>query len=408
MSTQPVSRRVEVRDERSGDDTVTGSHAALDPVRVLIVDDKPANLDALEAILQVTGYDIDRAGSGTEALKALLRENYACCLLDIRMPDMDGFETAELIRNDIHLRNLPVIFVTAEADDQREVFRGYEAGAVDFLIKPLEPAIVRSKVKIFGELYQQKQRIARSEAIENLNRKLSDTNDSLNVANRDLEHFTHIAAHDLREPLRKLKNIVDLLRLEMEDACSSEADRFLSMIEFSAEQALGMVDDFRVLTKITGVDLQREDVDMRDLVEQCVQAHSERVAALDLRVSLDPNLGRETVYPSLVRILYDNLIRNVLDHVEGEGFALEFTVEQPSKPGLGRVFGVRNTGSTIVEGDLEQVFKMFRKAGSGSGEGSGIGLSICKRVVDRHNGRIFAESDADSVHMKFSFGEGHE
>jgi hypothetical protein len=375
--------------------------AAEPPVHVLIVDDKPANLDALEAILRDTRFAIDRAESGSEALRRLLRRQYACCLLDIRMPEMDGFETAQLIRQDVELRHMPIIFVTAEAADQREVFRGYEAGAVDFLIKPLEPAIVRSKVRVLGELYRQKIKLARSEANEALNEQLKRANESLNTANRDLEHYTHIAAHDLREPLRKQRNLIDLLKRKV--AGTASVTELIGHLEDSADQMLKMIDELRSLTKIDYADLKRERIDLGGLVQSCLEDFRERSTERRAVISFETELGEELVYGPLVRILYANVIRNAFDHVAGSGFRLEFTAEH-SGGNRPTVYGVRNTGSTVARDQLYEIFKIFRKGHASSNANSGVGLSICKRVIDRHRGRIHVESGPDHVHVKFTFG----
>lgn len=387
------------------------SHEAFDPViggdedvHILIVDDRIANLDSLEAILKDTGFRITRAQSGSEALRILLKQQFACCLLDIRMPDMDGFETAQLIRNDAELRHMPIIFVTAEASDQREVSRGYETGAVDFLIKPLEPTIVRSKVKVLGELYRQKVKLARSGAIEALNQELQSVNASLNTANRDLEHFTHIAAHDLREPLRKQRNIIDLLKSEIPAGASSSDSEMLVQVEKLTDQMFGMIDDFRTLTKIDYADIRREPVPMKGLIQSCLDTCADRVSTRAATVSFDTLLESEVIYHSLVKILYGNLIRNAFDHASGSDIELGFTVENGAKARDPRIFGVRNTGSSIPERHFEEIFRIFRKGESRNRENSGIGLSICKRVIDRHNGRIFVESGDDFVHIKFTFG----
>jgi PAS domain S-box-containing protein len=130
---------------------------------ILLVDDHEENLLALEAILEPTGYRLVRARSGDEALKALLREEFAAILLDVQMPGIDGFETAQLIRARERTRSVPIIFVTAISTTPDHVFRGYDAGAVDYLFKPVDPLILRSKVEVFGELYERGRSLAERE-----------------------------------------------------------------------------------------------------------------------------------------------------------------------------------------------------------------------------------------------------
>lgn len=128
-------------------------------IPVLLVDDRRENLTALEALLEEMGLDIFTATSGNEALRLSLKHDFAIVLLDVRMPDMDGFETAELMRANPKTSRLPIIFVTAALKDSEHQFKGYESGAFDYLLKPIEPAILRSKVKVFCDLYQQRLRL---------------------------------------------------------------------------------------------------------------------------------------------------------------------------------------------------------------------------------------------------------
>ena len=369
--------------------------------KILIVDDTPANLDALEAILSNTGFTIIRAKSGHEALRILLQHEFACCLLDIRMPDMDGYETASLIRNDIKSSSLPIIFVTAEANDQRDVFKGYDSGAVDFLIKPLEPAIVRSKVLIFGQLYQQKREIERAKGIAALNSELKNLNKSLHEANQDLEHFTQIAAHDLREPLRKQRNVIDLLIMNVTDKLNEESDTLLQLLATSSDQMLGMINDFRSFTKIGYENIKRENHFIYQIIDNCLASYQEEINRFNAKIGYDFESTNVAIYPSLVRILYNNLIKNIFDHVRDAGIEIIFTSERNNNQIL---FGVYNTGSEIPQDRLKDIFKMFRKWDSHH-DGTGIGLSICKRIIDRHHGNIFAESGKNYSHIKFSFGD---
>lgn len=154
-------------------------------IPVLLVDDRPENLIALEGILDNMGLEIFKASSGNEALGLLLKHDFALVLMDVRMPEMDGFETAELIRANPRTRNLPIIFVTAAMKDADYEFRGYEAGGVDYLLKPIEPLIMRSKVKILCDLYQQRQDIARRE--QQLETLVKERTAALHEANEQLQ-----------------------------------------------------------------------------------------------------------------------------------------------------------------------------------------------------------------------------
>jgi CheY-like chemotaxis protein len=135
------------------------AHGEVAPARILLVDDRPENLLALEAILGTLGQELVRASSGEEALKALLAEEYAVILLDVQMPGMDGFETATHIKRRERTRDIPIIFLTAINREPQHAFRGYSAGAVDYLAKPFDPWVLRAKVSVLVDLYRKTRQV---------------------------------------------------------------------------------------------------------------------------------------------------------------------------------------------------------------------------------------------------------
>lgn len=369
-------------------------------VKVLAVDDHPANLDALEVMLGSTGYFVRRAMSGEEALKLLLTEEFACILLDVRMPGMNGHETAALIRADAQFKSLPIIFLTAEAREEEAMLQAYASGAVDYLIKPLRPAVVRSKVKVFGELYLQRAALESKQEVEALNRKLEVANRALIATNSDLEHFTYVTSHDLREPVRKVANLVDLLRRDIADDLNDRSRELMTSLLDVTKQLNHMIDDFRILTRLGNVSVEKQHVDIRALLGQLLTGFRERIKQRGVKVTFDVFPERSYVYPELIRMLFYNLITNAFQHTQGPGFDLHFT---SNIEGETQNFGVYNTGSSIPESSLETLFRMFaQRSSSVQKERVGVGLSICKRIIDRHEGTICAESADDFVHVKFS------
>jgi len=158
----------------------------IEKIPILLVDDRPENLTALEALLEDLGLDIFKATSGNEALSLSLKHDFSIVLLDVRMPDMDGFETAELMRANPKTSRLPIIFVTAAMKESEHQFKGYEAGAFDYLLKPIEPTILRSKIMVFCELYQQRRKIEMHEqqletVVRERTAELNDSNDQLQL-----------------------------------------------------------------------------------------------------------------------------------------------------------------------------------------------------------------------------------
>src|SRR5436190_2661718 len=202
--------------------------------KILLVDDREDNLLAIETILERDGYELVKATSGRQALKILLAEyDFALILMDVNMPNFNGFETAALIREREKLRHIPIIFITANSYGDENVFQGYKAGAVDYIYKPVNPDLLRAKVSVFIELYrknhallaQEERLISINRNLENeinerknseekikaLNLQLLQNIDKLEAANKDLDHFAFMASHDLQEPLRKIRTFGDML-----------------------------------------------------------------------------------------------------------------------------------------------------------------------------------------------------
>ena len=164
-----------------------------DRASVLMVDDRPENLLALEAILDGMGLDLVRANSGEEALKAVLRQDFAVILMDVQMPGMNGFETAMLIKEREKSRFIPIIFLTAINKEERYVFEGYAVGAVDYLFKPFEPDILRSKVAVFVELYRKNEQIRHQADLLRLADARERALEMASVAAENLQRYRNLA-----------------------------------------------------------------------------------------------------------------------------------------------------------------------------------------------------------------------
>src|SRR5687768_9122014 len=234
--------------------------------KILLVDDRDDNLLSIETILEPDGYRFSKANSGREALKILLKEyDFALILMDVKMPNLNGFETASLIYEREKLKHIPIIFITANNYGDENIFKGYKAGAVDYIYKPINPDLLRAKVSVFIDLYKKNHRLLQQEqklksANENLekeievrkqseeevlklNEQLLENIQQLKATNEELDHFAFIASHDLQEPLRKIRTFSDMLITKHKDSLDETAKEFLQKIEKSSRRMQLLIDD---------------------------------------------------------------------------------------------------------------------------------------------------------------------
>src|ERR1700679_449413 len=229
-------------------------------IKCLLVDDLRENLLALSALLQGDGIETYSALSGAEALELLLVHDFALALLDVQMPEMDGFELADLMRGSERTRHVPIIFVTAGAREPQRMFKGYESGAVDFIYKPIEPHILKNKADVFFQLYRQRQQLAQ---------ELKDKTETLRLN----EMFSALLAHDLRNPLSAILASAQLLKRRSPEPHAQEAAaRILS----SGGHMGRLIEDMLDLARARlagGIVIKRELTDIKSLVERVVREH---------------------------------------------------------------------------------------------------------------------------------------
>ncbi|MEO8165837.1 MAG: response regulator, partial [Betaproteobacteria bacterium] len=259
------------------------------PVNILLVDDKTENLLALESILESPHYNLVRALNGQEALLALLATDYAAIVLDVQMPGMTGIELAQIVRGRKKTQHIPILFLTAHSEEN--AIAGYQAGAVDFLTKPIQPAVLRSKVAVFADLFRKsnalklevEERRQAEERIGQLNQELSERVEELAAANSELESFSYTVSHDLRAPLRQVSGFVSLLR-ESLDGRQSELDaEYIGLIEKAVNRMGHLIDDLLRFSRYGRTELNRSLVDLIPLVEQVRETQVPALAGRDVR-----------------------------------------------------------------------------------------------------------------------------
>src|SRR5580700_6262598 len=235
------------------------------PVHFLLVDDLEENLLSLEGLLRRDGLVPLKARSGTEALELLLQYDVALAILDVQMPEMDGYELAELMRGTERTRRVPIIFLTAGAADRQRRFRGYETGAVDFLNKPIEPDILRSKASVFFELYQQRHQIAAQRD------ELKAYAGALMEADRRKDEFLATLAHELRNPLAPIRNALEVMRLTGDDPETVAQARLI--MEEQVNHLVRLVDDLLEVSRITRgkIELRKEPIELAAIIRHAVE-----------------------------------------------------------------------------------------------------------------------------------------
>jgi len=353
---------------------------------ILIVDDDPAKLVALRTVLDPLGENVVEARSGADALRHLLKEDFAVILLDVRMPIMNGFETAEMIRQRPASELTPIIFVTALDQAQTDMGRGYELGAVDFVFSPIVPAILRAKVTVFVELYKSQQELKRYRT--QLQGLVQERTTSLTAINRELEAFSFFVSHDLRAPLLAIDTMAQSLLDDPGIAGDGAKDQLVRMRRTST-QMMALFEGMQTLFRLTGGDIHRERLDISRIATEIVA----QFQAQELKRQVDCQVEEGLTASGdagLVRILLTNLISN----------AWKFTRDTPQPAitiGSERVAGetrlfVRDNGVGFDMIYAHKLFGAFQRLHSQSEfAGEGIGLAAAQRIVNRHGGRIWAE-----------------
>jgi signal transduction histidine kinase len=368
--------------------TLTGEERA----GILLVDDTEANLVALEAVLGDLGCDLVRASSGNEALRQLLRRKFAVMLLDVQMPEIDGYEVAQYARSNPQTREVPIIFLTAMHGTEAGMLRGYGSGAVDFLWKPINPTVLRSKVRVFLELHESRRKVARASA-------------ELEVANTALRHFTAAASHDLREPARTVRGFMQALLEDAGEGLDPRARHYVDRSLAASQRMLSLLDSLLLYARLHKPPVWVE-VDGRTLLEQVTADLSARIAACGARLEVGP-MPRLRADPDRLYQLFSNLTANALKFA-GKDRPPEVRITAVREEGEGWVFTVADNGIGIAPAQQELIFEAFRRLHARTEyEGSGLGLTICKEIVEQHGGRIWVESEAgQGARFSFSLGPG--
>jgi len=365
--------------------------------KILLVDDRPENLRALEAVLEPLGHELLTARSGEEALGCLLREDVALILLDIMMPGLDGFETVELIKQRERTREIPIVFLTAINQAIEHHLRGYEVGAVDYITKPLDAHILRSKVSVFLDLHE-KRELLRAQA-EELRKRLEERDRAqralvrrtaeLTRSNTELDRFVYVASHDMREPLDTMAGFLQLIAPAVhrsgEDDVRVLVDRAVAQVARMREA----MDKLLSSAKPSDTLDASEVVELDKVLDQAID---------DLEGLLGENGARviRTVLPSVRGDYWQllELVELLIEHALrlGRDEPPEVRIEASEGP-TEHLISVRDNGRGVDPRDTAGSFTIFgATAAPHPGAADDIGLLTCRRIVERHGGRIWLES----------------
>ena len=406
-------------------------------VNILLVDDEPNNLMALEAVLEGLGQNLVKARSGEEALRCLIHDDFAVIILDVLMPGMNGFETAALIRRRDRSRFTPIIFLTAVGKAETDIFQGYAVGAIDYMVKPFVPEVLKSKVTVLMDLYRKTEQVRhlndeltrRALELEKLNLMLKNENEmrkrkeeelhqseevlkvlnstlearvaertaaveersrQLAASNEELEQFVYASSHDLQEPLRTMTNFLQMLELHNRGSFDGESREY---IDFALQSASGMRDLINGLlqySRVAAKDRNFLSVDCNSLINQVIGQLNAAITESGAKVKFH---GLPEVYgePLLLGQVFQNLLGNALKFKKDQ--APEVTIGAEKRDGEW-LFWVRDNGIGMEPKYFDQIFRIFKRLHTRDEyPGAGLGLAVCKKTVELHGGKIWCESE---------------
>jgi signal transduction histidine kinase len=389
-------------------------------VKILLVDDKAENLLSLKSIFYGESYQIVTADSGMAALKILLTElDFALILMDIEMPEMNGFETAALIHSRDKLEHIPIVFITAHSHADTQIYEGYLSGAVDYIYKPIHPQLLLAKTKVFVELHQKNRQLqeqeqillginnrlelanynmARSESeVKELNAQLQKKITELEVSNKELDSFAYMVAHDLQEPIRKIKTYNDQLKTKLIQA-DDESHLYMSKTQNACKRMQRLINEIFSFSKITASTEYRKWSDLNLLMQEVLVDMDLLIQENSALVVLQP-LPSMFVYPNLIKSLFYNLISNSIKYAKKDclpEIKISCTTDYSGiKNEISQDYCTihfEDNGIGFNQKLAEEIFLLFNRLQTDR-KGNGIGLAICKKIVSQHQGQITATSE---------------
>ncbi len=344
-------------------------------VNILLVDDLTENLISLESILEQEGRTIFKATSGNEALKIALNEEIGLILLDVQMPEMDGFEVARLLKENSKTKDIAIIFVTAISKEEKFTIQGYEEGAVDYLHKPLEINIVKAKVGVFEKLYLQKVDLQKYAA-------------EIEMTNKRLDEFVYIVSHDLKAPLRGLASLSTFMEDELGTSAKPEVLDILAMMKSRTARMQNLIDGILHYSRLGNTTMEKEDLSVKDLINNIIDLIC---PPENIKIETQDNLPMLNTEKIKLHEVFQNLISNGIKYNDKENGEIKISCEDRGDHFL---FTVSDNGVGIKPEHQEKIFGIFQTLQpKDKVESTGIGLTIVKKIIEQQGGYVKVESE---------------
>ncbi len=382
------------------------------PVNILLVDDDLKNLMVLETILDSPDYRLIKASTADETLMTLMNEECAAIVMDVKMPDMNGIELAQLIKQRKKTQHIPILFLSAHYYEDEHIVLGYGAGAVDYITKPVNPAIVRSKIGVFVDLFRTNTAlVAANEELAIKNEELLKNADDrarridaeaaraeAEAANSAKDRFLAMLSHELRTPLSPVLHAVALIE---EEGCPPQIAEMIETIRRNVQLEARLIDDLLDLARIRNGKLQLhlENVEVHDLLRRAVQICEPEIKQRELTLRTDFNADNTRLQgdPARLQQIFWNLINNAIKFTPVGG-----TIQLTTAANQGTIcVSIQDSGIGISQDRVEKIFDAFEQVHGSQSQGLGLGLAICRALAEMHGGNIEASSDGENAGSLF-------